>query len=216
MFVESNFIDKQPQTAGWIEVICGCMFSGKTEELIRRITRAKIARQVVSIFKPALDNRYHSKHVISHNANAIYSSPVDSAMEILTQVGNATVVGIDEVQFFDADIVRVCIELANQGRRVIVAGLDTDYKGEPFGYMPQLMAVAEYVSKIHAICMKCGSPANFSHRLIPNEEQVLLGETDAYEALCRRCFNQSSNESTQVLVEVQNEPSPDANSLAVE
>jgi thymidine kinase len=191
MFIEPNFIGKPQTPKGWIEVVCGCMFSGKTEELIRRITRAKLAKQGVAIFKPALDNRYHSKHVISHNANAIYSTPVDSAQSILTQIGEATVIGIDEVQFFDEGIIQVCIELANAGKRVICAGLDTDYKGQPFGYMPQIMAVAEFVTKIQAICMHCGSPANFSHRLVPSEDQVLLGETDTYEALCRSCYNQS-------------------------
>ena len=191
MFVESKVI-RSASTAGWIEVICGCMFSGKTEELIRRITRAKIARQQVAIFKPAIDNRYHSKHVISHNANAIYSTPVEVASQILQLAQEATVVGIDEAQFFGEDVMSVAVTLASEGRRVIVAGLDMDYRGEPFGYMPQLMAVAEYVTKTQAVCIKCGNPASFSHRLDTSDEQVLLGETDLYEALCRKCFQEAS------------------------
>lgn len=186
MFIEPTF--KEKKHIGWIEVICGSMFSGKTEELIRRINRAKIAKQETIIFKPAMDNRYHSKHVVSHDANAIYATPVQKAEEILIKVGTANVVGIDEVQFFDGFIVEVCKQLANHGIRVIVAGLDMDYKGEPFGSMPQLMAVAEFVTKVHAICVSCGSVANFSHRIVSSDEQVLIGETDSYEALCRRCF----------------------------
>jgi thymidine kinase len=188
MFFEPNLKSTSQQQHGWIEIISGCMFSGKTEELIRRINRAKIAKQEVAIFKPSLDHRYHSKHVISHNANAVYSTPVDSAHEILEKIGTASVVGIDEIQFFEENIVDVCVTLANNGVRVIGAGLDMDYRGLPFGAMPQLMAVAEFVTKIHAICVKCGNVANFSYRLVPSEEQVLLGETDAYEARCRKCF----------------------------
>jgi len=188
MFIESKII-QNTKTSGWIEVICGCMFSGKTEELIRRITRAKIARQKIAIFKPAMENRYHSKHVISHNANAIYSNPVDVASEIFQLAQEATVVGIDEAQFFGEDLIAVVVKLAQEGKRVIIAGLDMDYRGQPFGYMPQLMAVAEYVTKTQAVCLNCGNPASFSHRLNPSDEQILLGETDLYEALCRKCFN---------------------------
>lgn len=188
MFVESKIVPA-PKTAGWIEVICGCMFSGKTEELIRRITRAKIARQQIAIFKPAMENRYHSKHVISHNANAIYSTPVDTASDIYPLAQEADVIGIDEAQFFDEALVDVVVKLAQEGKRVVIAGLDMDYRGLPFGVMPQLMAVAEYVTKTQAICINCGNPASFSHRLTPSNEQVLLGETDLYEALCRKCFH---------------------------
>jgi thymidine kinase len=188
MFIEPTLKSKEKQSAGWIEVICGSMFSGKTEELIRRINRAKIAKQDTIIFKPAIDNRYHSRHVVSHNANAVYAMPVQKAEEILIKVGTANVVGIDEVQFFDDFVVEVCKQLANHGIRVIVAGLDMDYKGEPFGCMPQLMAIAEFVTKVHAICVKCGNVANFSHRIVNSEERVLIGETDSYEALCRKCF----------------------------
>lgn len=191
MFIESKII-QNPKTSGWVEVICGCMFSGKTEELIRRITRAKIARQQIAIFKPAMENRYHSKHVISHNANAIFSTPVERASEILPLAKEATVIGIDEAQFFGGDLVETVIALAYVGKRVIVAGLDMDYRGQPFGYMPQLMSIAEYVTKTQAVCLKCGNPASFSHRLTPSEEQVLLGEMDLYEALCRKCFNEAS------------------------
>ena len=182
------FIENRVRSTGWIEVVCGCMFSGKTEELIRRITRARIAKQQIAIFKPSTDNRYHAKHVISHDANAIYATPVEAASEILAKAYEATVVGIDEAQFFGEDLIFVCIALAKAGKRVIVAGLDMDYKGAPFGYIPQLLAVAEYVTKTQAVCVKCGTPANFSHRLTPSEEQVQLGETDMYEALCRACF----------------------------
>jgi thymidine kinase len=187
MFVESKIVP-QLKTAGWVEVICGCMFSGKTEELIRRITRAKIARQQIAIFKPAMENRYHSKHVVSHNANAIYSTPVATASDIYPLAQEADVVGIDEAQFFDEALVDVVVKLAQDGKRVVIAGLDMDYRGIPFGVMPQLMAIAEYVTKTQAICMNCGNPASFSHRLNPSSEQVLLGETDLYEALCRKCF----------------------------
>lgn len=189
MFVESKIVPTS-KTAGWIEVICGCMFSGKTEELIRRITRAKIARQRIAIFKPAMENRYHSKHVISHNANAIYSTPVNSASDIYSMAQESDVIGIDEAQFFDEALVDVAVKLAQEGKRVIIAGLDMDYRGLPFGIVPQLMAVAEYVTKTQAICMNCGNPASFSHRLMLSDEQVVLGETDLYEALCRKCFQE--------------------------
>ncbi|QRR02261.1 thymidine kinase [Dyadobacter sandarakinus] len=190
MFVEpSHQRGSQNIRNGWIEVICGSMFSGKTEELIRRLNRAKIAKQKVQIFKPALDKRYHAENIVSHNDNSISSIPVVSASEIGQLAGNCEVVGLDEAQFFDESVVAVCDELANAGKRVIVAGLDMDYLGKPFGCMPQLMAIAEYVTKVHAICMVCGEVASHSYRLSPSSERVLLGETDLYEARCRRCFN---------------------------
>ncbi|WP_073284887.1 thymidine kinase [Hymenobacter psychrotolerans] len=173
---------------GWIEVVCGSMFSGKTEELIRRLNRAKIARQRVEIFKPALDTRYHVEDVVSHNATSIRSTPVPVAQEILLLAGGCDVVGIDEAQFFDESLVEVCVQLANRGSRVIVAGLDMDFLGKPFGPMPALMAVAEYVTKVHAVCVCCGEIASYSFRMAASEDKILLGETDAYEARCRPCF----------------------------
>jgi thymidine kinase len=175
---------------GWIEVICGSMFSGKTEELIRRLNRAKIAKQNVEIFKPALDKRYHDEDVVSHNANAIRSTPIDFAQDMLLLGGSCDVVGIDEAQFFDDGLAEVCVKLANSGVRVIAAGLDMDYLGNPFGPMPALMAVAEYVTKVHAICVQCGDIATYSFRSAASEQQVLLGETDSYEARCRHCFQE--------------------------
>ena len=175
--------------AGWIEVICGSMFSGKTEELIRRLKRANFAHQRVEIFKPVLDVRYSAENVVSHDANTIRSTPVDSSGNILLLTGEVDVVGIDEAQFFDANIVPVCKTLAGRGIRVVVAGLDMDYLGKPFGPMPQLMAVAEYVTKVHAICVRCGNLAHHSHRLTSNNKLVVLGEHDTYEPLCRHCFN---------------------------
>ena len=190
MFIEPTPHPKyrQPHT-GWIEVICGSMFSGKTEELIRRLNRAKIARQNVEIFKPSLDKRYHDEDIVSHNENSIRSTPVEAAEEILLFAGDCDVVGIDEAQFFDSGLVDVCNKLANSGKRVIVAGLDMDFAGQPFGGMPQLIAVAEYVTKVHAICMICGDVAQYSYRKAAAKEQILLGETDSYEARCRRCYN---------------------------
>ena len=190
MFIEPSRKKEivHPRT-GWIEVICGSMFSGKTEELIRRLNRAKIARQAVEIFKPALDKRYHQEDIVSHNENSIRSTPVQTANEILLLAGNCEVVGLDEVQFFDTSIVEVCNSLADNGKRVIVAGLDMDFLGKPFGCMPQLMSIAEYVTKVHAICVICGDVASHSYRISPSQERVLLGETDVYEARCRRCFN---------------------------
>lgn len=173
---------------GQLEVICGSMFSGKTEELIRRLNRAKIARLKVEIFKPKIDTRYHEEQVVSHNENSIRSTPVDFAEDILLLSGNCDVVGIDEVQFFDDRIVSVVTQLANQGKRVIMAGLDMDFEGQPFEPMPKLMAVAEYVSKVHAICMKCGDLAAFSLRLSDSKQKVMLGEHSIYEARCRKCF----------------------------
>jgi thymidine kinase len=187
MFLEKDLSGK-PQK-GWIELICGSMFSGKTEELIRRLKRAKIAKQRVEIFKPMVDVRYSADDVVSHNENAIRSTPVDTASSILLLTGDVDVIGIDEAQFFDASIVEVCNKLADMGIRVIVAGLDMDFKGQPFGPMPKLMAISEYVTKVHAICMRCGSLATFSHRLSQEEKLVFLGEKDEYEPLCRECFN---------------------------
>jgi thymidine kinase len=175
---------------GWIEVVCGSMFSGKTEELIRRLHRARIARQKVEIFKPAIDIRYDEINVVSHDANAITSTPVQNASQILLYANDADVVGIDEAQFFDDQLLDVCNQLASKGIRVIVAGLDMDFMGRPFGPMPGLMAAAEYVTKVHAICMNCGELAQYSHRLVVNSEQVMLGETDKYEPLCRNCYMQ--------------------------
>ena len=181
---------------GWIEVVCGSMFSGKTEELLRRIKRATFANQQVELFKPAIDIRYDEEEVVSHDANSMQSTPVHNSAEILLYVNMDTVqvVGIDEVQFFDDGIVDVCNKLANNGIRVIVAGLDMDYLGKPFGCMPQLLAVAEYVTKTHAICVKCGDLAQFSHRLVASDRQVLLGEKDSYEPLCRHCYNEVTTE----------------------
>jgi thymidine kinase len=178
---------------GWIEVVCGSMFSGKTEELIRRLKRAKFAKQRVEIFKPQIDTRYSEEEVVSHDANSIPSTPVTSSGNILLLVSDVDVVGIDEAQFFDNNLVDVCNKLADQGIRVIVAGLDMDFKGKPFGPIPQIMASAEYVTKVHAICVKCGDLAQFSHRLSDTEKLVVLGETDVYEPLCRTCFNRATH-----------------------
>lgn len=189
MFIEPRVGNQQQtQKRGWIEVICGSMFSGKTEELIRRLNRAKIAKQRVEIFKPALDTRYHEQDVVSHNANAIRSTPVQFANDMLLLGSGCDVLGIDEAQFFDEAITEVCAQLANSGVRVIIAGLDMDYQGKPFGPMPALMAIAEYVTKVHAICVQCGDIASYSFRNAAAKEKVLLGETDSYEARCRHCF----------------------------
>ena len=176
------------EKTGWIEVICGCMFSGKTEELIRRLNRALIARQKVEIFKPVLDSRYHDEQIVSHSERTIRSTPVNFASDLLLLAGDCDVVGIDEAQFFDESIVEVCNTLANSGKRVIVAGLDMDYEGRPFGPMPDLMAVAEFVTKVHAICAETGELASFSFRLNDNTAKVMLGEKDHYEARSRRSF----------------------------
>ncbi|MDR0370756.1 MAG: thymidine kinase [Prevotellaceae bacterium] len=177
------------QRRGSIEVICGSMFSGKTEELIRRMKRAEFARQSVEIFKPRIDTRYSEDEVVSHDRTSIRSTPVDSSGSILLLAGDVDVVGVDEAQFFDDGLINVCIQLANQGVRVIVAGLDMDFKGNPFGPMPALCAVAEDVYKVHAICVRCGALAYISHRLVDNDKQVLLGETAEYEPICRDCYN---------------------------
>ena len=187
MFLESA------SRKGYIEVICGSMFSGKTEELIRRLKRAKFANQKVEIFKPCIDTRYSEEEVVSHDAHAIRSTPVDSPQNILLMSSDVDVVGIDEAQFFDESIIEVCRELANRGVRVIVAGLDMDFLGKPFGPMPALMATAEYVTKVHAICVRCGDLANHSHRLTADDKQVLLGAQDTYQPICRHCFNELRN-----------------------
>jgi thymidine kinase len=195
MFLENSITEKRKH--GWIEVVCGSMFSGKTEELIRRIRRAIYAKQRVEIFKPAIDVRYDEEKVVSHNENAINSIPIQNSSQILLMLNDAEVVGIDEAQFFDTELVSVCNELASRGIRVIVAGLDMDYLGKPFGPMPQLIAIAEYVTKVHAICMGCGGLAYVSHRKIANDKLVLLGETDSYEPLCRHCHNEKMKEHTK-------------------
>jgi thymidine kinase len=174
--------------SGWIEVICGSMYSGKTEELIRRLRLARIARKRVIVFKPTLDKRFHERDIVSHNEQSHGGLAVTGADEILQWVGDAEVVGIDEAQFFDARLVEVCEILARQGRRVIAAGLDKDWRGAPFAPMPELMAVAEFVTKNHAICVICGNPANFSQRKTLSRETVLLGAQELYEARCRQCF----------------------------
>lgn len=188
MFLEKSK-DIKPKR-GWIEVISGSMFSGKTEELIRRLKRAGIARQKVEIFKPKIDVRYSEEEVVSHDANSIRSTPVSSSRNIPLLVSDVDVVGIDEAQFFDTGLVEVCNQLADQGIRVIVAGLDMDFRGKPFGPMPALLATAEYVTKVHAVCMECGNLAQYSHRITESEQQVVLGEKDTYEPLCRECFNE--------------------------
>lgn len=193
MFLEN--IEKPSNRSGWIEVICGSMFSGKTEELIRRLKRAKIAQQKVEIFKPSLDTRYHDEEVVSHDANAIHSTPVPSSSNIALLASEYEVVGVDEAQFFDNGLVEVCNDLAHSGIRVIVAGLDLDYLGKPFGPIPSLMACAEYVTKVHAVCVRCGNLAQFSHRITGEDELVHIGETESYEPLCRSCFEQANKNS---------------------
>jgi len=185
MFIEP---DIRGERRGWIEVICGSMFSGKTEELIRRLKRAKIANLNVEIFKPAMDTRYHASKLVSHDENAIPSTPVENASRILMLGQGFDVVGIDEAQFFDQDIVSVCEQLSLKGIRVIVAGLDMDYLGEPFGPMPQLLAVADFITKLHAICVICGNIASMSYRKTNHEDQVVLGEKEMYEPRCRTCY----------------------------
>ena len=177
-----------PQKTGWIEVICGPMFSGKTEELIRRLVRAQIAKQRVAIFKPNTDNRFSGDYIVSHNKRKIKSIQVHETIKILDYQDKADVFGIDEAQFFDTSIVQICISLANSGKRVVVAGLEKDYLAQSFGSMPDLLVDAEYITKVNAICMSCGDPANYSHRISLEKKQVVVGETDKYEALCRRCY----------------------------
>ncbi len=189
MFLETAV---KEQKVGWIEVVCGSMFSGKTEELIRRIKRAKIAKQKTIIFKPSVDTRYAIEEVVSHDQRVVDSIPVESSQQILLMIEDAEVVGIDEAQFFDAELPNVCHQLANKGIRVIIAGLDMDFLGKPFGPIPELLATAEYVTKVHAICMRCGNLAQFSHRTVANEKLVMLGETDTYEPLCRACYMEAT------------------------
>jgi len=187
MFIEPSISGEK---IGWIEVICGSMFSGKTEELIRRLKRARIANLKVEIYKPAIDIRYDERKVVSHDTNAVESTPVDNSQTILLLATDVDVVGIDEAQFFDVEIMNVCETLATRGVRVIVAGLDMDFSGKPFGPMPQLLAVADYITKLHAICVKCGNIANISYRkkITDTQQQVMLGEKDIYEPRCRKCY----------------------------
>lgn len=185
MFIEPNLTGER---RGWIEVICGSMFSGKTEELIRRLKRARIANLQVEIFKPAIDIRYDQEKIVSHDENAIMSTPVDNSQKILLLAQGVDVVGIDEAQFFDPEVTAVCQHLALQGTRVIVAGLDMDYLGKPFGQMPNLLAIADYITKLHAICVRCGNIASFSHRTAAAKGQILLGEKETYEPLCRKHY----------------------------
>jgi thymidine kinase len=190
MFIEPSVYGKK---RGWIEVICGSMFSGKTEELIRRLKRARIANLKTEIFKPAMDNRFHELNVVSHDSNFIVSQPVASAKTILMMAHDIDVVGIDEAQFFDKDICDVCETLALNGTRVIVAGLDMDYTGKPFGCMPQLLAIADYITKLHAICVHCGNIASMSYRKTNQKDQVVIGELDIYEPRCRVCFEKGDS-----------------------
>jgi thymidine kinase len=185
MFIEPSI---QGDKRGWIEVICGSMFSGKTEELIRRLKRAKIANLSMEIFKPAIDTRYHEAQVVSHDTNSIPSTPIENSQTILLLTQDIDVVGIDEAQFFDHEIINVCEMLALKGTRVIVAGLDMDYKGKPFGPMPQLLAIADYITKLHAICVKCGNIATMSYRKTDQVNQVIIGEKEVYEPRCRKCY----------------------------
>jgi thymidine kinase len=189
MFLENTV--NLSQRRGWIEVICGSMFSGKTEELIRRINRARIAKQKVEIFKPEIDKRYDETNVVSHNHSSISSVPLQTAQQMLLYLDNVDVVGVDEAQFFDKDLSNVCNIMAEQGIRVIVAGLDMDYLGNPFGPIPAIMATAEYVTKVHAICMRCGDLAHYSHRTVLSDKLVVLGEKESYEPLCRKCFTEA-------------------------
>jgi thymidine kinase len=188
MFLEIN---TKGAGRGWIEVITGSMFSGKTEELIRRLKRARIGRQSIEIFKPLIDHRFSDEKVVSHDANEIPSTPVSNSASILLLAGNVDVIAIDEAQFFDEALPEVCSQLAEKGIRVIVAGLDMDFLGNPFGPMPKLMAIAEYITKVHAICPRCGQLAHFSHRLSGEKKLVVLGEKDLYEPLCRKCFGEA-------------------------
>ncbi|MBK8444784.1 MAG: thymidine kinase [Sphingobacteriales bacterium] len=187
MFIEPSIASKQK---GWIEVICGSMFSGKTEELIRRLRRAQIANQRVEIFKPTIDKRYDEESVVSHNKNSIASTPVENSQAILLLAHNVNVVGIDEAQFFDENLPDVCEQLAKKGLRVVVAGLDKDFLGKPFGCMPYILALGDYVTKLHAICVRCGDLATHSFRKTNNSGTILIGETESYEPRCRNCYYQ--------------------------
>jgi thymidine kinase len=198
---DEHIFHLRPAT-GWIEVIAGSMFSGKSEELIRRLKRAKIARQKVQVFKPKIDNRYSQDHIVSHSEMRHESTTVETAAELLSKVERGTeVVGIDEGQFFDNELVQVANELAQRGLRVIIAGLDQDYTGKPFEPMPQLLAIAEYITKTHAICVRCGQPANYSQRTVEVEGRVVVGASDAYEARCRRCFVPHADAPTSHITE---------------
>ncbi|HVM89435.1 MAG TPA: thymidine kinase [Puia sp.] len=190
MFIEPHI---RTERRGWIEVICGSMFSGKTEELIRRLKRATIAHLETKIFKPSVDIRYHRQNIVSHDENAIPSIPVVNAQAIIALSANVDVVAVDEAQFFDAQLPEACEQLALQGIRVIVAGLDMDYTGKPFGPMPDMLARADYITKLHAICVKCGNIANYSYRKSTHNARVLLGEKDLYEPRCRDCFYKGEN-----------------------
>jgi thymidine kinase len=196
--METEMFSIMQRNMGWIEVICGSMFSGKSEELIRRLRRAMIARQKVAIFKPRIDNRYSSDHIVSHSELKIPSRMVIDAWDILEQSLEAQVVGIDEAQFFSHDLVLICQKLANMGKRVIVAGLDQDYRGEPFEPIPQLLAVAEYITKTHAICVICGNPANYTQRKTADQARVIVGAADIYEARCRNCFEPPEEVKTEI------------------
>lgn len=200
-----EYLTGESHRPGRIEVICGSMFSGKTEELIRRLRRANFAKQRVEIFKPAIDTRYSEENVVSHDQHAIQSTPVDSSSSILLLSSDAEVVGIDEAQFFDDGLVKVCNELANKGVRVIIAGLDMDFQGRPFGPIPGLCAIADEVTKVHAICVKCGALAYISHRLVQNDKRVLLGEKLTYEPLCRECYQKALLEEQSVSMAPQQE-----------
>jgi thymidine kinase len=191
MFLEQ--FTKENSQQGWIEVICGSMFSGKTEELIRRLRRAEFAKQTILLFKPLIDDRYATEAVVSHQGQSWEAKQLSSALEVLQLWNGEQIVAIDEAQFFDAAIVQVCNELSNKGVRVIVAGLDMDFKGTPFGPMPQLMAIAEYVSKVHAVCVNCGKLAQFSHRLVAHTAQVLVGAIEKYQPLCRSCYQKATS-----------------------
>lgn len=203
MFLENTV--NQNEQFGWIEVICGSMFSGKTEELIRRLKRAQFAKQKVEIFKPTVDSRYANDMVVSHDENEIRCTPVPSSSNILLFASDMDVVGIDEAQFFDDEIVHVCNELANRGIRVIVAGLDMDFKGKPFGPMPALMATAEYVTKVHAICTKTGNLAHYSHRKVPDDKLVLLGQVQEYEPLSRGAYYKIMQEEAKMKKDIENQ-----------
>lgn len=200
-----KYLTGESHRPGRIEVICGSMFSGKTGELIRRMRRASFAKQRVEIFKPAIDTRYSEENVVSHDQHTILSTPVDSSSSILLLSSDAEVVGIDEAQFFDKGLVNVCNELANKGVRVIIAGLDMDFQGRPFGPIPGLCAIADEVTKVHAICVKCGALAYISHRLVQNDKRVLLGEKLTYEPLCRECYQKTLLEEQSVSMAPQQE-----------
>lgn len=190
--MDTSALHHVPRNVGWIEVVCGCMFSGKTEELIRRLRRAQIARQSVVVFKPMIDDRYSTERIVSHSEQSLVSTPVKDAQEIIALAGQAQVIGIDEGQFFGPNLVEVCERLANEGRRVIVAGLDQDFQGKPFEPMPQLLAVSEYITKTLAICVVCGNPADRTYRRSTSQERVVVGAKELYEARCRRCHQDLS------------------------